>query len=151
MVLFTAYLQMLLIVASAVTFSFAGHFKKCLMSRVRTWSSSSVEWNFRMWLSSKKQSRSRSKMVQSVEASTPLMHRYCMLNFWLLRIILQGEAANQPEADRVLRIDPDTDRVETIGDAFPGRWKWYGGILAEDNCTLSLVWIGVPWHPPIKV
>lgn len=39
------------------------------------------------------------------------------------------------EADRVLRIDPETDRVETIGDPLPGRWKWYGGILAEDDCT----------------
>ena len=73
-----------------------------------------------------------------------------MLNCWLL--LIPAKWANPPEADRVLRIDPDTDRVETIGDAFPGRWKWYGGILAEDKCTLLLVWKrGVPWHPRIKV
>ena len=36
-------------------------------------------------------------------------------------------------AERVLKIDPRTDACELIGASFPGRNKWYGGLLGTDN------------------
>ena len=36
-------------------------------------------------------------------------------------------------AERVLKIDPATDECELIGATFPGKWKWYGGLLGTDG------------------
>jgi hypothetical protein len=36
-------------------------------------------------------------------------------------------------AERVLKIDPATDKCELIGPAFPGRNKWYGGLMGTDG------------------
>lgn len=36
-------------------------------------------------------------------------------------------------AERVLRIDPTDDSCQLIGEKFPGRNKWYGGLLGADN------------------
>ena len=36
-------------------------------------------------------------------------------------------------AERVLKIDPRTDACELIGASFPGRNKWYGGLLGSDD------------------
>ena len=38
----------------------------------------------------------------------------------------------------MLRIDPKSDQIELVGDSFPGRWKWYGGILAGDGCIYGI-------------
>jgi hypothetical protein len=36
-------------------------------------------------------------------------------------------------ADSVLKIDPRTDEVTTIGGPLKGQWKWHGGVLANDG------------------
>ena len=36
-------------------------------------------------------------------------------------------------AERVLRVDPRTDACELVGPRFPGRNKWYGGLLGLDG------------------
>ena len=41
-------------------------------------------------------------------------------------------------AERVLKIDPATDRCELIGPAFPGRNKWYGGLMGTDGCIYGV-------------
>lgn len=41
-------------------------------------------------------------------------------------------------AERVLKIDPRTDACTLIGAPFPGRNKWYGGLLGTDNCIYGV-------------
>lgn len=41
-------------------------------------------------------------------------------------------------AERVLKIDPATDSCELIGPAFPGRNKWYGGLMGTDGCIYGV-------------
>jgi hypothetical protein len=42
-------------------------------------------------------------------------------------------------AEYVLKFHPFTDHVELIGPRFPGKAKWYGGIVGSDGC----IW-GIP-------
>lgn len=42
-------------------------------------------------------------------------------------------------AERVLKFHPFTDEVQLIGPRFPGKAKWYGGIMGSDGC----IW-GIP-------
>lgn len=41
-------------------------------------------------------------------------------------------------ADSVLRIDPATQEVSTIGGPFTGDWKWHGGNLASDGMIYGI-------------
>ena len=41
-------------------------------------------------------------------------------------------------AERVLKIDPATDSCELIGGPFPGRNKWYGGLMGTDGCIYGV-------------
>jgi hypothetical protein len=39
---------------------------------------------------------------------------------------------------KVLKIDPRTDAVSLIGGPFPGRQKWYGGLLGANGCIYGI-------------
>ena len=41
-------------------------------------------------------------------------------------------------ADSVLRIDPATQSVTTIGTLPPGGHKWHGGVVGRDGCIYGI-------------
>mmetsp|Transcript_25484 Transcript_25484/g.37646 ORF Transcript_25484/g.37646 Transcript_25484/m.37646 type:complete len:531 (+) Transcript_25484:222-1814(+) len=41
-------------------------------------------------------------------------------------------------AHRVLKIDPKTETISFVGPDFPGKCKWYGGVLGTDNAIYGV-------------
>ena len=41
-------------------------------------------------------------------------------------------------APRVMKINPRDETTEYIGPEFPGKAKWYGGIIGSDNCIYGI-------------